>query len=120
MDAKFHYTYSATEQAEIRQIRDKYCPPAESKLDRLRRLDACATRRAAAAAIGFGILSILVLGLGMSMVMALNLTLPGVIIGMLGLSGTALSCPLYTRLLRRERRRRAPEILRLTDELLQK
>ena len=38
----FTYTYSAQEQAEIRRIRDRYLPPAETPLDRLRRLERAA------------------------------------------------------------------------------
>ena len=33
----FRYAYSAKQQAEVRQIQDKYRPREESKLDRLRR-----------------------------------------------------------------------------------
>ena len=34
----FHYTYSARQQSEIEQIRSKYLPPEENKMDQLRRL----------------------------------------------------------------------------------
>jgi len=43
----FQYTYSAKEQAEIRQIRSKYQPKAENKLELLQRMDAAVTSKAA-------------------------------------------------------------------------
>ena len=46
----FQYTYSAKEQAEIRNIRDKYTKTedTEDKMERLRRLDARVTQKAQA------------------------------------------------------------------------
>jgi len=38
----FQYTYSAKEQAEIKNIRSKYIPKEENKMEQLRRLDASA------------------------------------------------------------------------------
>ena len=42
----FNYTYSATQQEEIKKIREKYVRPTpeEDKMERLRRLDASVTR----------------------------------------------------------------------------
>ena len=34
----FTYTYSAQQQEELRRLRDRYLPPAETPLDQLRRL----------------------------------------------------------------------------------
>ncbi|MBQ9747235.1 MAG: hypothetical protein IJV98_00485 [Clostridia bacterium] len=124
----FHYTYSAGEQAEIRRIREKYAITQESKLDRLRRLDAGATERAQAIALIFGIVGVLILGLGMSLVMSelaeilgvyKRLAMPlGILIGIVGGILTGLAYPIYNLTLRHERKRIAPEILRLTDELM--
>ena len=36
----FEYTYSAPEKSEVARIREKYLPKEETKLDRLRALDA--------------------------------------------------------------------------------
>ena len=43
----------------------------------------------------------------------------GIVIGIVGLVLVALAYPVYNRILRKERQRIAPEILRLTDELMQ-
>ena len=42
----------------------------------------------------------------------------GIIIGLGGIVFVALAYPVYTRTLKKERERIAPEILRMTDELL--
>jgi len=43
----------------------------------------------------------------------------GIPVGLIGIVLVALAYPLYNRILKKERQRIAPEILRLTDELLQ-
>ncbi|MBQ2855214.1 MAG: hypothetical protein IJE81_07055 [Oscillospiraceae bacterium] len=117
-DNSFEYTYSAREQEELLKIREKYLPRQESRLDQLRRLDSSVTKKATAAALSLGIPSSLVLGTGMSccIVWGDALMLPGIAVGILGIAGMALSYPLYTRTIRKERARIAPEILRLTEE----
>lgn len=124
----FHYTYCAEEQEEIRNIRSKYAAPEENKLEQLRRLDAGVTRKAEAAALALGIIGALVLGMGMSLVLTelrislglgqvLSMAL-GIVIGVIGLGMVCYAYPLYERMVKKERDRIAPEILRLTDELL--
>ena len=115
----FEYTYSAPQQNEIQKIREKYLPKAVTKLDQLRALDAGVTKRGTAVSLVHGILYALVLGLGMSccMVWAGKLFLPGVLIGCIGLAGVAATYPIYNRIVKQDRERIAPEILRLTEEL---
>jgi len=116
----FRYTYSAKEQEEVRKIREKYLPKEENKMEQLRRLDAQAAQRATAWGIGVGIVGALVLGLGMSccLVWAGAAFVPGIVIGLIGLAVTSLAYPLYGCVLKREREKVAPEVLRLTDELM--
>ena len=108
----FTYTYSAKEQEEIRKIRDKYAPPAreETSMEKLRRLDRSATRGASA----------LIMGVGMSctMVWGDRLFLPGIIVGLLGIAGVVAAYPVYAHMVKRKRAKLAPEILRLSDELM--
>ena len=115
----FEYTYSAPQQSEIRKIREKYLPKEVTKLDQLRALDAGVTRRGTAVSMVHGILYALVLGLGMSccMVWAGNLFVPGVVIGCIGLAGVAATYPIYNHIVKQDRDKIAPEILRLTEEL---
>ena len=117
----FEYTYSASapQQSEVQKIREKYLPKEVTKLDQLRALDAGVTKRGTAVSLVHGILYALVLGLGMSccMVWAGKLFLPGVLIGCIGLAGVAATYPIYNRIVKQDRERIAPEILRLTEEL---
>lgn len=124
----FEFTYSAKEQEEIKRIRKKYAAPAEEedKMVQLRRLDASVYSKATTAALVIGVIGALVMGLGMSIVMtdigaALGTILAmivGVGIGVIGIVLICLAYPMYTRTLKKEREKIAPEILRLTDELM--
>lgn len=115
----FEYTYSASRQSEVQKIREKYLPKEVTKLDRLRALDAGVTRRGTAVSLIHGILYSLILGLGMSccMVWAGSLFFPGIVIGCIGLAGVAATYPIYIRIVKQDRKKIAPEILRLTEEL---
>ena len=115
----FEYTYSASRQSEVRKIREKYLPWEVTKLDQLRALDAGVTKRGTAISLIHGIAYALVLGMEMSccMVWAGKLFLPGVLIGCIGLAGVAATYPIYNRIVKQDRERIAPEILRLTEEL---
>ena len=124
----FEFTYSAKEQEEIKRIRKKYAAPVEEedKMAQLRRLDASVYSKATTAALVIGVIGALVMGLGMSIVMtdigaALGTILAmtvGVGIGVIGIVLICLAYPMYTRTLKKEREKIAPEIIRLTDELM--
>ena len=121
----FEYTYSAQQQKEVEAIRKKYLPKEEDKMEQLRKLHHSASQKAQAASIAIGVIGALLLGTGMSLCMTeLGAALGqfamvlGILVGMMGLVLVALAYPLYHRTLRKERTRIAPEILRLTDELL--
>ncbi len=124
----FNYTYSAKQQEEINNIRKKYAAPEEDKMEQLRKLDQSVTQRATTAALVVGISGALLLGLGMSLVMT-NLSeilefhqeigmLIGIIVGVVGITLVCFAYPVYNRTLQKGRERIAPEILRLTDELM--
>lgn len=118
----FTYTYSAKDQEEIRRIREKYAPTAheESTMERLRRLDRDASKAASAVSLIVGIIGTLVMGVGMccTMVWGDTLFIPGIVIGIAGIACVIAAYPIYGRMLKRKRDRLAPEIIRLTDELM--
>ena len=120
MDNSFEYTYSALQQEEVKKIREKYLPREEDKLEQLRRLDQSAVQKGSVVSLIVGILGALIMGTGMSccLVWGESLLIPGILIGLLGMVGVALAYPLYARITEKERKKIAPEILRLTDELL--
>lgn len=117
----FHYTYSSKQQEEIKQIREKYISNEENKMDQLRRLDESATKPGTIAALIVGIVSTLLLGVGMccTMVWTETMFIPGIIIGVIGIAGISAAYPLYSHITKKQRKKLAPEILRLTDELMQ-
>lgn len=118
----FTYTYSASQQEELKRIREKYATPteAEDKMERLRKLDASVTKPGMIAALTMGIVSTLVMGFGMccTMVWADTLFVPGIVIGVTGITGVCAAYPLYAHITKKQRRKLAPEIMRLTDELM--
>ncbi len=116
----FTYTYSSKQQEEVKRIRQKYLPPEEEKMEQLRRLDRSAAQKGTVTALVVGIIGTLLFGFGMSCVMVWTDTLfiTGIIAGVLGIVLIALANPLYNCITKKERERIAPEILRLTDELM--
>ncbi len=126
----FSYTYSASEQAELKKIREKYTPPTETedKMERLRRLDASVTKTAMSVALALGIVGTLILGFGMSLCMTelenilgayrdMAMVI-GIVIGIVGSLIASFAYPIYNAIVRSKRKKLAPEILRLTDELM--
>ena len=91
----------------------------------LRKLHAVPTQKAQTASLAVGIIGALILGTGMSLCMTelgsalgnLAMTV-GILIGLAGITLAALAYPVYSRTLKKERERIAPEILQLSDELL--
>ena len=118
----FTYTYSSAQQEEVKRIRDKYAPPTqeEDKLERLRKLDKSVTKPGLIAALIVGIVSTLILGFGMccTMVWSDTLFIPGIVIGVFGIVGICVAYPLYARITKHQQDRLAPEIMKLTDELI--
>ncbi|MDE6713524.1 MAG: hypothetical protein K2K20_07285 [Lachnospiraceae bacterium] len=117
----FNYTYSASQQAEIKSIREKYIPPTEEddKMERLRRLDRSVTKTGTAVSIIVGIISTLVFGVGMCCTMVWEgLMLPGIMIGIVGIAGIVSAYPLYNYVTKKQREKVAPEIIKLSDELM--
>lgn len=115
----FQYTYSAKQQEEIEQIRKKYLPRQESKIDQLRRLDQSTTKKGTTISIIIGVIGALLLGVGMccAMVWAEQWFIPGILIGLLGVAAVVAAYPLYTYITKKEREKLAPKILKLTEEL---
>lgn len=116
----FTYNYSASQQTEIKKIREKYVQKEESKMDTLRRLDESVTKPGMITALSVGIISTLVMGFGMccTMVWADSMFIPGIIIGVLGIAGVASAYPIYSHITKKRRKKLAPEIIKLTDELM--
>ncbi len=128
-NGSFLYTYSASQKEEIERIRKKYIINKNNKItdkiDILKSIDRKVTGKATAVSLICGVLSTLCMGAGMSFIMSdigiqlgiKSSILTGLLIGILGVIGIISAYPLYSIVLRKERRRVAPQIIKLTEEL---
>ena len=122
----FEYTYSAQQQQEVEEIRKAYLPKEEDKMAELRKLHAIPTQKAQAASLAVGVIGALILGTGMSLCMTElsgflggTAMFIGIPVGIAGMVLAALAYPIHNRVLKKEREKIAPEILKLTEELLE-
>lgn len=116
----FTYTYSAMQQAEVDRIRQKYLPKEETKLEQLRKLDAGVPRKGTIVSIALGIIGCLIMGGGMSLCLEVAGVwfVPGIIIGLIGIALMSVAYPIYKKITEKEREKKAPLILQLSEELL--
>lgn len=117
----FNYTYSSAEQEEIKKIREKYSQSLQKddRMERLRRLDESVERPGTIISLIIGIVSSLVLGVGMCCTMVwTDFFVLGVIVGIIGIAGIIAAYPVYVRITKKQREKLAPEILRLSEELM--
>ena len=113
----FYYTYSAKQQDEIQNIRKKYLPKEQDKMEQLRKLDRNVTKKSSGIAIVLGVVGCLLLGIGMccTLVWMGNWFVPGVVIGIIGIAAIGVAYPLYVYITKKEREKIAPLILKLTE-----
>ena len=127
-EREFKYTYSAKDQEEIKKIRQKYQAPVEDGMTKLRKLDADTSRKATVISLVLGIVGALLMGSGMSLIMTdlsaiLGITgitsmIAGIMLGLPGIILVVAAYPVYIKVLKKEREKIAPEILRLSEELM--
>lgn len=121
----FSYKFSSRENEEIRKIREKYETKenriVENRTEKIKRLDRSVTTRCTALSITLGVIGILVMGTGMSfaLVWGSTLMLEGIIVGLIGIVLIAAAYPFYNYILKRKRKKIAPEIIRLCDEIIE-
>ena len=121
---RFRYSYSAPDEREREEI-ERSCAAYRTderaeKFSRLRRLNARVRHAATGTACALGIAGCLLFGGGMSMTLAGGNWVGGVILSACGILPMLAAIPVYNRVLCRLRRKYGPEILRLSEELLNK
>ena len=119
----FTYRYSAKENTEIKEIRKRYLPQSESKLDELKRLDAQVRNAGMIESLCVGIIGCFIFGLGMCLAMqvienGVFFIVLGVLLGIVGIISMAVAYPVYRRSVQKAKSKYAPRILQLTDELM--
>lgn len=118
----FSYKYSAKENKEVQEIRKKYLPQSESKLEELKRLDDLVQNSGMTESLCVGIMGLLMFGLGMCLAMkvigsgVLMIAL-GVLLGIAGMVCMAAAYPIYRSVFSKTKAKYAPRILELTEEL---
>ncbi len=111
----------------VQKIRTQYTEKQHTDLDALKALDASVKRPANVFACLFGTLSALIMGAGMSLVMTelgtvlgISDSLPiGIAVGILGLVLALVNYPLYKAVLNRRKQKFAPQILALSEKLME-
>lgn len=118
----FRYTYSAKDNQEIQNIRKKYLPREETKLEELKRLDILVQSAGMTESLCAGIGGALVFGLGLCLSMkvigsgSIGMVF-GILLGIVGTAGMLAAYPLYHRFFAKAKEKYAPRILELTEEL---
>lgn len=117
----FTYIYSSEENNEIQQIRNKYeYAQNNSKTEQLRRLDRSVHSTAVAVSLTVGIIGLLFLGLGLCCVLVWSsgMFFSGVVIGAVGIIFLLFTYPIYQTVTAAKRKKIAPMIIKLADEIM--
>ena len=115
----FSYTYSATCNQEVLNIRKKYLPKEETKLEELKRLDQLVRNSGVTESLCAGIGGCLIFGLGLCLAMEVigQMIWLGVIFGLVGTVGMLVAFPVYRKFFNKAKAQHTPRILELADEL---
>ena len=115
----FHYTYSAPENQEVLNIRKKYLPREETKLEELKRLDSLVQNSGIMESLILGVGGCLVFGLGLCLAMKVigNAMWLGILLGLVGTVGMICAYPINRKVHNKVKAEYTPRILELTAEL---
>lgn len=116
----FQFVYSASQQEEIKKIREKYVVKEEDKMEKLRQLDESTTKIGSMVSIIVGVIGSLFFIVGICCCMVLNVKMffRGIILGMIGMVGILMAYPLYSYVTEKQEQKIASEIIKLADELM--
>ena len=109
----------------VQKIRTQYTEKTHSELDELKDLDKKVKRPANVFGYTFGSLSAIIMGAGMSLVMTeigsklKGLRTAGVLIGTVGMGMALSTTPIYNKILTKRKKEYAPQILELSDKIMQ-
>ncbi len=116
----FNYRYSAAQNKEVEDIRKRYMPQGESKMDRLKKLDSQVQTAGVIPALVFGVIGCLIFGIGMCFFLGV-FTGEAWLTALLMIVGTIIMLPAYPTfryISRATKERLTPEILRLSEEIM--
>ena len=110
----------------VQKIRTQYTEKQHTELDELKALDAKVKKPANVFAYTYGSVSAIVMGAGMSLVMTeigamIGLTsamVPGIVIGIVGMTMAISTYPIYKKILSNRKKKYAADILALSEKLM--
>ena len=110
----------------VQKIRTQYTEKQHTELDALKELDAKVKRPANVFAYTYGSVSAVVMGAGMSLVMTeigaiiglASAMIPGIVIGVVGMGMALSTYPIYKKMLGARKKKYAPEILKLSENIM--
>lgn len=111
----------------VQKIRTQYTEKQHTELDELKALDAKVKKPANVFAYTYGSVGAIVMGAGMSLIMTeigtiIGLTspmIPGIAIGVVGMGMALSTYPIYKKILGGRKRKYAPEILKLSEKIME-
>ena len=110
----------------VQKIRTQYTEKQHTGLDELKALDAKVKKPANTFGYTYGCVSAIVMGIGMSLVMTdigrvvglASAMVPGIAIGVVGLGMALSTYPIYKRILNSRKKKYAPEIMALSEKIM--
>jgi len=116
----FTYNYSAARNKEVESIRKKYMPVQENKLETLKRLDSRVQIAGIIESLCIGIIGALVFGIGMCFGLDVfsGANWLAVLFCILGAVIMIPAYPIYRHISKKTKAKLTPEILRLSEEII--
>ena len=110
----------------VQKIRTQYTEKQHTELDELKALDAKVKKPANVFGYVWGSVSAIIMGAGMSLVMTdvgsvvglADAMIPGIIVGIVGMGMALLTYPMYKGILNARKKKYAPRILALSEQLM--
>ena len=110
----------------VQKIRTQYTEKQHTELDELKALDAKVKKPANVFGYVWGSISAIIMGAGMSLVMTdvgsviglADAMIPGILVGILGMGMALLTYPMYKGILNTRKKKYAPKILALSEQLM--
>ena len=116
----FIYRYSAKQNREIERIRRKYLPKTENKLDTLRKMDNQVQTAGMVEGLTIGVIGCLIFGIGMCFGLDVWSGADWLTVLFCVTGGIIMlpAYPVHKHIARKTKEKLAPEILRLSEELM--
>ncbi len=110
----------------VEKIRSQYTEQEHTELDALKALDAKAKKPANVFGYAYGSIGAMIMGAGMSLVMTdigtmlgmTETTIPGIVIGILGLAMVLTTYPIHKKILTSRKKKYAGKIMELSERVM--